>query len=1279
MSSSAELQREREVQSYFQSWQIAQGSSLKVARNVDGISAPSQINDANAPQPSSDKALSAFAQLAVFRLNVKRAMVSLIDTNNQYILAEATRSLRLGTLEDEQSAPNNAPDNKKTSSLADYNSELWLGTSILNRPDAVCEHCLNNTCTGRDPDGTTYTASGLIVPDCRLDDRFKSRVYVQSEPGVRFYAGVPIFSRKGYKIGAYAVSDERPRDGLSIEDVKFMQSVAQAVTEHLEWARDRVDRFKGERIVRGLATFIEGCSSDDPTLSRDEQPQRPPIKRPPGMTISATRRSSLHNNMRKVDPDSTRRSQKATSPPRKTKPKTDGLSRMYHRAADNLRSSILADGVVLFGATASNIQHMSKAVKIKHDNNTSSEDLPTQVAAEPDGFSAESSDSETSPTSRPCKLLAYSLADKAQPLDLEQGPSFSIGTLEKYFSRFPKGKAFTFTEEGTGLSSDDDSASDGNNIGGTAATAGKHKRRKDKDRMDHKELLKKIPGAKAIVFLPLFDYVEDKLMGGCFLWTSVPGRMMNLDEDLSYLRAFGNSITSQVGRINTRKNEAAKTTFIASMSHELRSPLHGILGAAEFLKDAVTDSYEVGLVNSIATCGKTLLDTLNHVLDFSKINNLGSGQTRKGKHAKIISLSSDSMESLNMTAAVDLSLLVEEVVDAVATGHNFKKLPKKASEGGEVTGAEQKAQSPGSEHPVSILLDITPRTSWMVKTQPGALRRIVMNLFGNALKYTALGFVCISVRAQEINDDSRIDVMIRVADTGKGMSEDFQQNRLFVPFSQEDSFQPGTGLGLSIVKQIVDSLGGTLEVKSEQDKGTEIEVRLRLEPVPEEDSSELEEPMNSMREKLQGQSLVLLEASEAFNSSTITKQVQVRNEALIEIFHSWFNMKAAREYDTNPPQADFYLYCEPPSAKTLEKRFQETAMDGRRNKKTPIIIISLNEEEAAKISRAQTKALAKLSDVVEVIPQPCGPRKLAQVFSRCLQRIKDIRNDDDDETNLVRSAHTDKKEREGKGPPTSEVAEQMNSTLQHQENKPDWVKTTTSPLPQEQQGQQGSKEDGYMNKKDHQKEQKKQQREDRKSEHEKDGERDGPKKNDQKKEDKRPGKQEDGHVDGHTDGKKQDGTKEENGKPLKGSTKSNKPEMPSKAHVLLVDDNKINLNLLTMFMKKCGFTYEEAENGEEAVETFRKSTIGDAETPGPIKKRFDYILMDISMPVMNGVEATKRIRKLEAKYKVPRTMVFALTGLASADARLDAMSAGVDMFLPKPVKFAELKTMIENN
>lgn len=168
--------------------------------------------------------------------------------------------------------------------------------------------------------------------------------------------------------------------------------------------------------------------------------------------------------------------------------------------------------------------------------------------------------------------------------------------------------------------------------------------------------------------------------------------------------------------------------------------------------------------------------------------------------------------------------------------------------------------------------------------------------------------------------------------------------------------------------------------------------------------------------------------------------------------------------------------------------------------------------------------------------------------------------------------------------------------------------------------------------------------------------------------------------DGQPDGQKDSNKEEEDSKSTNEAHKSGNSETwKGKCHVLLVDDNKINLNLLTMFMKKCGFSYEEADNGEEAVETFKKSTIGEAKPSDPIKRRFDYILMDISMPVMNGVEATKRIRKLETEYKVPRTTVFALTGLASADARLDAMTAGVDLFLPKPVKFAELKTMIDNN
>jgi CheY-like chemotaxis protein len=129
-------------------------------------------------------------------------------------------------------------------------------------------------------------------------------------------------------------------------------------------------------------------------------------------------------------------------------------------------------------------------------------------------------------------------------------------------------------------------------------------------------------------------------------------------------------------------------------------------------------------------------------------------------------------------------------------------------------------------------------------------------------------------------------------------------------------------------------------------------------------------------------------------------------------------------------------------------------------------------------------------------------------------------------------------------------------------------------------------------------------------------------------------------------------------------------------HVLLVDDNKINLQLLIMFMKKCGFTYTEAENGQEALDRYTEACIPASQTTGPGRQRFDFVLMDISMPVMDGLEATKRIREFERENAISAATIIALTGLASADAQRHAKSAGVDVFMPKPVRFAELRRLL---
>jgi CheY-like chemotaxis protein len=80
---------------------------------------------------------------------------------------------------------------------------------------------------------------------------------------------------------------------------------------------------------------------------------------------------------------------------------------------------------------------------------------------------------------------------------------------------------------------------------------------------------------------------------------------------------------------------------------------------------------------------------------------------------------------------------------------------------------------------------------------------------------------------------------------------------------------------------------------------------------------------------------------------------------------------------------------------------------------------------------------------------------------------------------------------------------------------------------------------------------------------------------------------------------------------------------------------------------------------------------------GTIEVQFTYVLMDISMPVMDGLESTRRIRRYEQENGLRKAVIIALTGLASAEAQRDALEAGVDFYLPKPVRFADLKRLLD--
>jgi signal transduction histidine kinase len=361
-------------------------------------------------------------------------------------------------------------------------------------------------------------------------------------------------------------------------------------------------------------------------------------------------------------------------------------------------------------------------------------------------------------------------------------------------------------------------------------------------------LLRMLPRARSVAFVPLWDSHRARWFAGSFVWTvQRTVRVLTRTEDLNYLAAFGNSIMAEVARLDVVSTDQAKSDFISSISHELRSPLHGILASVEFLHNTTVDSFQHSMIDTIERCGRTLLDTIQHVLDFAKINTFS--RSDRGEKAKTgPGKRRPRPEESSLSVDVDLSLLTEDVVESVFAGHEFQGNsslaatdeasgfpPEDPREGGTKGGEDGYTVSnpPGSANEgLNVITDIGWRPNWTFNTQSGALRRVLMNLFGNALKYTSKGWVKVGLRAQDIvstpSQPAQSVITITVSDSGKGIAPEYLHSGLFTPFTQESSLNPGTGLGLSIVLQIVGSLGGTIDITSEQGVGTEVVVTLTM-------------------------------------------------------------------------------------------------------------------------------------------------------------------------------------------------------------------------------------------------------------------------------------------------------------------------------------------------------------------------------------------------------------------------------------------------------------------
>ncbi|HQU14398.1 MAG TPA: ATP-binding protein, partial [Thermodesulfobacteriota bacterium] len=246
---------------------------------------------------------------------------------------------------------------------------------------------------------------------------------------------------------------------------------------------------------------------------------------------------------------------------------------------------------------------------------------------------------------------------------------------------------------------------------------------------------------------------------------------------LVVLPLYVSSLLKKLTIIGKRAEEAnrAKNRFLANMSHEMRTPLNGIIGMLDLLKGTPLSTEQEELTNTIDDSAHTLLFLMQDVLDLSKIE--------AGKVSVEVS-------------DFDLYAVVKHTVAIVEPQARFKGL--------------------------ATFLRVPSNVPFLLRGDPLLLRQVLLNLLGNALKFTERGEVGVRVTL-ESETPRQATVRFEVVDTGIGISAEAQR-RIFDRFTQADESITrrfgGTGLGTTISKEIVEMMGGTIGVRSEPGRGS---------------------------------------------------------------------------------------------------------------------------------------------------------------------------------------------------------------------------------------------------------------------------------------------------------------------------------------------------------------------------------------------------------------------------------------------------------------------------
>ncbi|CZR45701.1 uncharacterized protein FPRO_15123 [Fusarium proliferatum ET1] len=1079
----------------------------------------SQISAAGS-EKSPDSVLTGLAQLATCQTNTERSFVSLFDEISQYIVAEATPSTSL----------------LNSSSLRNSDEDLLLCGTYIPRADGACHYAL------RAMEETVDASSSqelpvIVVQDLATDPRFASSPNCRPGSFARFYAAVPIRSPRGINIGVLCVMNPTPGGNWTDKHSNVMRGLSQTIMDHLEGNRIKHSLKRSTAMSLGLQRFTErGLHS-------------PVQKSHLGSDLHASETPTQHHNenisfTKSVPPEIPKHQR---SDPTSSNP--------FLIAANIIKEALPADNCAFFSGDSRDLHLVhSPETETQYDFSLNASCLSPGVYSNPIV-----NDTPTATEFQPsCQLLGSSNA-----LGSNYTKDFSNISqifLSHMLQKYPEGCIFEFEPQG---SSTHDTKS--------FASVSEEQRlppsilsKTEQHIYEQRELQKAFNGARYMAFIPIWDPVKGLVSIGGFAWSKALRRESDRDSELPFFRALGILAASEAFQIETLAADKAKSDVLGSISHELRSPLHGITLGLELLNDSGLGAAQQNIAHLIGTCCRTLLDTTEHLLDFTKVNqSLGSDTIDDGRseESAISTAPSNREQILNKT--VHLDQIAEDAVESVYAGHSYQNAsiahifsPFNSRTSADVSAlrrmdsieaAEAKAidqRNRPQDGVVSVFLLYDPTLPWSFQTRAGAIRRIIMNLFGNSLKYTSQGFIKATLSQSQLKDATGGERMIElvVEDTGRGISEDFLRNNVFKPFSQEDQLSTGTGLGLSFVQRMTYQLGGTISISSQVDVGTKVTVSIPMVQGTSSPGSEFavyaQSPCHGLRAKLAGlppgHTAALQPESMTFQalmSDLCFERLGMVSDALSEVERLAPDVVVVQDSSTS-------------NISELAQSWPDA----------PVLVLCNNalvvqRYESAHISAGHT-------GLCDFVAQPLTPNKLARAVSRAITLWAELEDSPHSTGTIPLPTPSDTVS--CSQPPTPAIESPLGGLVPAQ----DYFQT---------------------------------------------------------------------------------------------------PQF------LLVEDNPINLKMLTHFMRKLQKPYHTAVNGQEAVNAYK-------ETPG----QFKCVLMDISMPIMDGLEATRQIRAFERYNGIAASKILAITGLGSESTREEATRSGVDVFMTKPVKLRELEAVINS-